>query len=47
MSENYKISIPCKNCKKTTWLGIPRGILVKDHLESNKIKCENCGCNLE
>ena len=38
----YKVQVQCKNCFEITEANIPKGVLVKDYLESRGA-CSNCG----
>ena len=38
----YHVQVRCKNCFEITEASVPKGVLVKDYLESRGA-CSNCG----
>lgn len=46
-NKKYEIKRDCENCYVKTIIKIPRGTTIKEWLEMNRGKCENCGCIIE
>ena len=45
LSKVYKVRVVCSNCGEFQELRIPKGEKVKEYVESEAAKCENCGCD--
>ena len=45
--ETYNAQFMCGNCRtRNGVMNIPKGKRLIEFLEENKVKCENCSCNL-
>ena len=45
--EKYPVKKKCRNCKKETVIGIPKGKTIEEYMDTNQMKCKFCGCTIE
>lgn len=45
--EKYAYRVMCDNCEETSWVAIPKGMPVINFIESNRIICGLCNCDID